>query len=312
MSENQEKTDDLDIEIEIVDDTPEPDRNKPVAPSKTEDDDDIAVFDDEIGAYSKNVQKRIKDLTFKAHSERRAKESAAREMEEAVRVAQALFEENVRLKKISYSNEAALVNQAKVRAEVQIEGVKKAAKEAFEAGDTEQFMAEQERLQRLVNEHDRYSNYVPQQIPETQPPQFRQPEVKVDPKAQDWYKDNQWFDGSGETEQEMTAYAFGVSDMLIHKKKIDPSTSEYYDEISKAVTRRFPEYFAGSSPEAVSEPTPSRTKPSPAGTVVAPATRSVRTANKVVLTASQVRLARRFGLSPEQYAAQYVKDYGHG
>jgi len=47
-------------------------------------------------------------------------------------------------------------------------------------------------------------------------------------------------------------------------------------------------------------------------TVVAPVTRTAQNTRKVQLTPSQVTLARRFGLTPEQYVAQYLKDYGHG
>jgi hypothetical protein len=312
MSETQEKSSDLDIEIEIVDDTPEQDRGRNVAPEKTESDEDITVPEDEVGTYSKGVQKRIKDLTHKAHSERRAKELAAREKEEAVRLAQALLEENNRLKRASVSNEQALVNQAKARAEAQIEGVKKAAKEAFEAGETGKFLDSQEQLQRLVSEHEKYVNYVPPQVQE-QPAQVPQkPAVKVDPKAEDWYKNNQWFDAPGELEEDMTAYAYAVSDKLIHKRKIDPRSDEYYQEIDRSVRSRFPEYFKTEEVEVSAKPTPPTPRQTSAGNVVAPATRTSRTTNKVVLTASQVRLANRFGLSPEQYAAQYVKDYGHG
>jgi hypothetical protein len=312
MSEKLEKNDDIDIEIEIVDDTPEADRGRAVAPEKTDSDDDIQISDDEVGTYSKGVQKRIKDLTHKAHSERRAKELAGREKDEAVRLAQALFEENNRLKRAGVSSEQALVGQAKVRTEVQIDSIKKSAKEAFEAGETEKFLEAQEQLHRLVSEHEKYVNYVPPQIPQ-QPAQLpQQPTVKVDPKAEDWYKDNQWFDSPGELEEDMTAYAFAVSDKLIHKRKIDPRSDEYYKEIDRSVRSRFPEYFRSEATVVDKEPTPQSNRPAPVSSVVAPVTRTSRNTNRVVLTSSQVRLAKRFGLSPEQYAAQYVKDYGHG
>ena len=311
MSEKLEVNNDPEIEIEIVDDTPEPDRGRAVAPEKTESDEDITVSEDEVASYSKDVQKRIKTLTHKAHSERRAKELAAREKDEAVRVAQALYEEKARLKRASVTNEQALIGQAKVRTEVQIEGVKRAAKEAFEAGQTDEFLEAQEKLQRLVSEHEKYVHYTPPQIQETTPPQ-QQPTVKVDPKAEDWYRNNQWFDAPGELEEDMTAFAYTVSDKLIHKRKVDPRSDEYYKEIDRAVRTRFPEYFKSEEVESEQEPPPRPSRPPQAGNVVAPATRTSRTTSKVVLTASQVNLARRFGLSPQQYAAQYVKDYGHG
>ena len=85
------------IEIIVEDDTPDTDKGRAIAPEKTESDDDINVGDDEVVQYKKDVQKRIKDLSFKAHSERRAKEAAARERDEAIRFAQSLIEKTKQL-----------------------------------------------------------------------------------------------------------------------------------------------------------------------------------------------------------------------
>lgn len=302
-AENKIDTDDgVEVNIEIVDDTPERDRGKFIAPEKTDNDADITVPDDEISRYKDDIQKRIKDLTFKAHSERRAKEQAAREREEAVRFAQQIIEENKRLKQHSVSSEVAMVDQARVRAEAQINMVKKAAKDAFEAGDTDKFLDLQEQLQRHVTEHERFSAYRPPAVEvEVEQPRFEPKIPKPDAKAESWYQNNQWFQSDGDLEQEMTAYAFGVSDILINKRKVDPSTDEYYEEINKSVRRRFPEYFRQQTPEPEVDVT-ARVNP-----VVAPATRSVKTASTVRLSPSQVRLARRLGLTLEQYASQLSK-----
>ena len=88
----EDQDDGLEIEIIVDDDTPDTDKGRAVAPEQTESDDDIKVGDDEVVQYKKDVQKRIKDLSFKAHSERRAKEAAARERDEAIRFAQSLIE----------------------------------------------------------------------------------------------------------------------------------------------------------------------------------------------------------------------------
>lgn len=65
--------DDGGVEITIVDDVPQADRARFVAPDSTDSDDDITVVPSEISQYKTDVQKRIKDLSFKANSERRAK-----------------------------------------------------------------------------------------------------------------------------------------------------------------------------------------------------------------------------------------------
>jgi len=299
MSETQNE--DKEFEVEVVDDTPEQDRGKYVAPEKTESDEDISVNDDEISHYKEDVQRRIKEMSFKTHAERRAKEAAAKERDEALRFAEKLAEENKRFRQLAGNTEKFAVDQAKTRAESEINATKRMMKEAWEAGETDKFIEQQERLQRLVNEHERYSTYVPPAYEETkyEAPK-RQPQP--DSKAVSWASQNQWFEANGELEKEMTGYAYAVSDMLIRDKRIDPTSDQYFDEINKRVQKRFPEYFKSPEPEI--------DVTAKASTVVAPASRTTRTVSKVRLTSTQVSLARRFGLTPEQYVAQYMKDYG--
>jgi hypothetical protein len=304
--------DDIDFEIEIVDDTPEADRGRPLAPEVTANDDDITIADSEISRYSDDVKKRIKELSFKTHSERRAKESAAKERDEALRLANMLADENKKYRQLAGSNEQFAVNQAKNRAESDITAAKRSMKEAWEAGETDKFINEQERLQRLVNEHDRYANYQPAALPE---PEYNIPQPKPQPDAKvvDWANKNPWFEGGTELEKEMTGYAYAVSDVLIRDSKIDPTSDKYFDELNKRVQRRFSEYFTPSDPEpAVTGRTTEVAPRRQPSTVVAPVTRTAQNTRKVQLTPSQVTLARRFGLTPEQYVAQYLKDYGHG
>jgi hypothetical protein len=183
--------------------------------------------------------------------------------------------------------------------------MKRAAKEAFEAGDTEKFLEFQEQLQRAVVENERYNAY---RAPEPQPQihQLPPPPPKPDAKAEKWYEANSnWFQAQGDLEEEMTAYAFGVSDIL-RKKDVDPRSDEYYQEIDARVRQRFPEYF-GKKPESVSDAT---TK---APSVVAPAGRAVKNATRQVrLTESQMRLIRKLQITPQQYVEQFMKDNPNG
>lgn len=301
------------IEIEIIDDTPDEDRGRHVAPEATESDEDISAREQEITNYKEDIQKRIKDLSSKAHAERRAKEAAAKERDEAIRYAQQIIAENEALKRYSANNENALVNTAKQRAEIQIDALQRKAKEAFEAGETEKFIELQTQLQRAVVEHDKYSSYTPrvieeapqkpQQAPRNTEQHVQQQAAQPDPMALEWYENNKWFQDEGDMESEMTAYAFGVSDILINKRGIDPRSKEYYEEISKSVRKRFPDYDGFKKAETAKGST---SKPN---TVVAPATRSVSGNRKVVqLTPTQVRLAKRLNLTTEQYAAQLLKE----
>ena len=319
---------DIDLKVEIIDDTPGEDRGRPLAPEKTESDEDISVSDDEVARYKDDIQKRIKDLSFKAHSERRTKEQAIREREEASRLAQQLFDENRRLRELAGSTERIMLAQAKQRVETQLEAVKREAKEALEAGDTDRFLAAQEKLQRHVNEHERYlaltnqeqAPQVPQRVPqmghnggpsmEEAPRQAPVKPPEPDEKAKSFLARNSWFDADGELEHEMTGYAFTMHDKLVRRMGVDPRSEEYYREIETAVRRRFPEYFDKDDTKSQGA-AKDATRPAP--TVVAPASRSgPKTTSTVRLTPSMIKLAKRFGLTPEQYAAQYVKDYGNG
>jgi hypothetical protein len=288
------------FEIIVDDDTPDSDKGRAVAPEQTESDDDIKVGDDEVVQYKKDVQKRIKDLSFKAHSERRAKEAVVRERDEALRLAQSLIEKTKQLEDLKVTQEKALVEQAKGRSESQISLLKRAAKEAFEAGDTDKFLEFQEQLQRSVVENERYNAY---RAPEPQPQvhQLPPPPPKPDAKAEKWYEANSnWFQAEGEIEEEMTAYALGVSDIL-RKKNVDPRSDEYYQTIDERVRQRFPEYF-GKRPESVSDAT---TK---APSVVAPANRAAKnTTRQVRLTDSQMKLIRKLQITPQRYVEEYMK-----
>jgi hypothetical protein len=97
----------------------------------------------------------------------------------------------------------------------------------------------------------------------------------------------------------MTASALGLHEKL-KRNGIVVGSDEYYTVLDKTIRKRFSENFGDS--EAETRETP-RTKPS---TVVAPATRST-SPNKVRLKASQVQIAKKLGLTPEQYAREALK-----
>ena len=112
------------LEIDIVDDTPVNDRDRPKKKAEKEPEE---KDDDEISSYGENVQKRIKQIKYEYHEERRAKEEAQRIREEAVSYAQKLQEENNRLRKTLDEGENTLVEQAKTRVEAQINNAKAAS-----------------------------------------------------------------------------------------------------------------------------------------------------------------------------------------
>lgn len=289
-----------DFEVEIVDDTPEKDKGKP---RRAEGVEPQIPEDDEIAQYSDNVQKRIKQLRYEYHEERRAKEEAARGREEAIKYAETVHRENQRLMKTLEEGEGVLVQQAKGRLQAEIDKAKRTYKEAYEMGDSDALISAQETLTSLQNEKYRYDNYQPaKRQPEPQPQEIQQaqprPTVsKPDPEAMDWAEKNKWF-GSNE---EMTGYAFGVHERIV-KAGVDPKSKSYYDQIDEAMRKRFPEEFDDGTVEVSTQPTRQ------SGNVVAPASRSSKKPRKVTLTPTAAAIAKRLGLTNEQYAAQLLKD----
>ena len=292
-----ELEDNSELEVDIVDDTPDEDKGKPRRADEAE---ALIPEDDEIAQYSGSVQKRIKQLKFEYHEERRRKEEASRLQDEAVDYARKITEENQKLRKTLEEGEGVLVEQAKSRVEAELERAKSAYKEAYETGDPDKLIDAQEKLSSLQNEKFRVESYKPKpQVKQEMPVELeKKPKVpEPDAKTKAWASENEWFgNDSG-----MTGYAFGVHETLV-KQGINPQTQadEYYRRIDESMRERFPDKFDGQQVEAA----PVRQ----AGSVVAPAQRSAKKPRRVQLTSTQVALAKRLGLTAEQYAAQLLKE----
>lgn len=282
------------IDIEIVDDTPEQDRNRPKLKKNPE------PTEEELDSYSEGVKKRINDLRYGYHDERRAKEAAIREKEELAVFAQKLLREKQELEQRYAQGEEFAVGQIKEKATLTLESAKKQYKEAFEAGDVEAMASAQEKMMEAALERKKYEDWRPKQLQTAENYETIQPtqqnvqqKPQVDPRAVTWAEDNKWF---GE-DDEMTAFAYGVHDKLV-KAGIDPRIEPdlYYNKIDARIREVFPHKF-----EAQQKPKQK------SASIVAPVSRSTNTARKVVLTASQQRVAKRLGLSPQQYAQELAK-----
>ncbi len=297
-----------DLQIEVVDDTPEQDRGKSKRPEGAE---PAVPDDDEIASYSENVQKRIKKLKYEYHEERRRKEAAMREIEEAAKITRRLLEERNAMAERLAVREQALLEQAKVRAQTQIEKAEREYREAYEIGDADRILAAQREIMKLSTEQREIENYRPAPPQRIEPEQVRPQSAAAsepDEKAKAWMKANPWFG----QDEEMSGYAYGVHERLIKREGITPLSDEYYERIDAAMRRRFPEHFEVDGGEEVDLQPPAATpRKTP---VVAPATRTVagKPPRKVQLTATQVALAKRLGLTPEQYAASMVKEMMNG
>ena len=280
------------IEIEIEDDAPAEDRGRQPLPKPLVEE----LEKDELDQYDDNVKTKLKQMRKVWHDERREKESALREQQEAVTLAQRLLEENKRIKGILTNGEKEYVSTIQSNADMELKMAQRAYKEAYEAGDSDKMMEANQALQMANLKAIQVKNF---RMPSLQEEEFQvqQQQVQYQPapnipepdnKAVSWQKRNSWFG----QDRSMTAFALGLHEDL-RDNGVEVGSDEYYRELDNTMRKRFSEKFE--SQEDNRQQT--RTRP---GTVVAPAVRSTAP-HKVKLKQSQVNLARKLGLTPEQY-----------
>jgi hypothetical protein len=287
------------IEVEVESDVPIQDRGKtPSQPEFVE-----SMEKDELDEYSEAAKQKIAGFRKIYHDERRKAEEADRERQEAINIAKQLFEENRNLKGRVNNSEKYAVDSFKTSAERELEMAKREYKEAYDSGDGDRLVEAQEKMTSARIKLDRAEN-VSQTMQEKNALQEERNEVKIqqqperaprDQKAATWQDRNSWFG----QDDEMTSLALGLHEKLVKENGMAyATTDEYYKRIDETMRKRFPENF-----EEVEDEKP-RQKPS---TVVASASRST-SSKKVRLTTSQQAIAKKLGLTNEQYARELIKE----
>jgi len=288
------------VEIEIEDDTPPEDRNKEPMPKEI-----VQKLDaDELEAYSGEVKEKLKQMKKVYHDERREKERALRDQQEAIAFAKRVAEENKRIKQMLSHGEKEYVETLKTSAEMSLEMAKQDYKKAYEEGDTDKVIEAQQRMQEANLRVMQAKNFKPTPLQEESfevqtPHEQVQSAPRPDNKALAWQERNSWFG----KDEEMTASALGLHEKL-KRQGVEIGSDEYYATLDKTMRKRFPENFEeAQEEEVVSKADPVRSKPR---TVVAPAVRSTAS-TKIKLSPRQVSLARKLGLTPEAYALEMKK-----
>ena len=287
-----EEKDDINIEIEIEDDRPEQDRVDPLPQNVKEE-----LYEDELTDYSAKVKKKLLQMKKLAHDERRDKEQAFREQQEALSLAQRVMEENKRLKNHLNENEKSILQTVTKTVQMEMEQAKREYREAHESGDTEKMLEAQQKLTEVSMKQEKVKNFKPAPLQVENPVvQTRQEAAtpRSDPSAVAWQQENSWFG----QDKLMTGMALALHEQL-KEEGVVLSSQEYYRRIDNTMRQRFPEKF-----ETDTEPNESpRTRPS---TNVAPATRST-SPKKIRLTQSQMAISKKLGLTHEQYAQAVLK-----
>jgi hypothetical protein len=279
------------VEVEVTDDgketkavvvepKPEP------APAKQ------ASDDDELAGYSEGVKKRIEKLTFKMREAERREQAA---LEYAKSVKNQMDVANLRTAQIDLT----LSNEAENRVKLQEQLIKDRLRIAIDRGDIDGQVQAQRDLAELAVENDRVRHnrarseaqsqevYRQATAPQVQPQPQQYAPRRPDPKAETWAEKNAWF-GSDEP---MTITAFSHHKSLVEREGFDPSSDDYYDELDKRMRRDFPHKFQQTR-------APSQT--------VGSARSSARpeSSSRIRLSPSQVAIAKKLGISVEQYARQ--------
>jgi len=249
---------------------------------------------DELENYSKNVQKRIANLTKKMREQERAAQSA-------YEYAKSLQSENEHLKTSTSQLNQSYYGEAENRLKSQRAQANAVLKGAYQDQDWDKVTKAQEILDKITVEESKLANNrmqierepVYQEVPNQQAfqQQVQAPTPQADPEAESWAEKNEWF-GQDEI---MTLAAFNIHQKLIEEEGFDPSDSMYYDEIDKRMRAEFPHKFSDGG-AVKSKARMQQT--------VAPAGRSEGSGRKrqVRLSKSEVEMARRLNVPVQEYA----------
>ena len=285
------------LQVEVIDDTPPEDKNRPRRTGEPD-----LPSDDEVAQYSEKVKKRISKLKYEFHEERRRAEELERQQAALADFAKRVREENQHLKKALQSGQTIIADQMQVRVESEFENAKRRLRDAVELGDIDKQVEAQRDIARLTVEADKVKSFRPVEIEETVEPEPRYeqqtPPPKPDAKTMAWAKKNTWFG----RDREMTDFARHIHDRLVVFDRVSPATDEYWEKLDGEMRKRYPHIAPDADEdEEVRAPQPKQS------VVVAPVKRNSTPPRKVQLSASEVAIAKRLGLTIEQYAAEKLR-----
>ena len=304
MAETKEKQEELPLEdlneeqeVEVdLEESKEPNskEEKPQVEVESEEETKQETTDeDSLDGYSKKVRDRIERMTYKLReSERREKA--------ALDYAQSMQHQNKELQERSKSIDDSYIKEYDSRVSQEEEVLKKKLGDAIASGDVDEqvtinkdlarLAVEAERLNKAKIDREELEKKVSEQTTTSTPPDQSQAPKEVHPKAKAWAEKNSWF-GSDEP---MTLTAFSIHKQLVETEGYDPTSDSYYAQIDGRIREAFPHKFQES------------VKSTPSASPVASVSRASRgkSGKKVTLSKSEVAIAKKLGISLEQYAKQ--------
>ena len=303
-SPSQAEEDKVEFEVEGAESEPEPVPEVEAAPEPEKK--DIPELD---GIETKGAEKRIRQLV-------QQKKEQAELLAKAEAEKQALIQQLTERDKYTVEASKSNTDTNEKLLQQQIEMAKKAYLDAYDLGEKEKMLEAQELINKgqvdlatlsqqrqAIEQYEAQLSQREQQVQAQQqqqaqpaPQQQQQQANEYDPLAVEWSQkpENSWFN----RDQIMTVAALTI-DAQLKSEGYDSSTPEFYQEVDKRIKAEFPHKF---SEVADSQP---------AQQVVAGQSRSSTTASakgkKVKLSQEDVRLAQKWNIPLEKYAAEKAR-----
>ena len=295
------------IDIEIEDDTPPEDRGQKPMPEEKVKELEAATDEEEAELAPRDQKERLQQYKKVWNDERRAKESAQREQQEAIELARKVLDENKKLKAQYSAGEKTYIETVQSHTDTQVAMAKREYKEALESGDADRVVDAQSKLSEATYAAQQAKQFKPTALQEDENEvkiqQVEQQRPRIDAKTQSWLDENPWYG----TKKAMSNLAVGVHEELVDEYGKDiVGTDQYYKRIDQTMRKRFPENFSEEVETQTGDDKPNSRTESRSLSVVAPATRSTAS-KRIVLKTSQMAIAKRLGLTPEQYAREVQK-----
>ena len=183
--------------------------------------------------------------------------------------------------------------------------------EAFESGEKEKLLQAQEMLneaqvdlKHLNLTKAQMEEVAEQPEPVHQPTQQKAVQPTPDPRAEEWATQNEWFG----KDKILTVSALTI-DQELKSEGYDPDDDEFYHEVDRRLAEAFPHKFKASEVAVESDQNRMQESTSTPAQVVGSSSRSAPNSSKskVKLTPEDVRLANKWNIPLETYAAQKLK-----
>ena len=183
--------------------------------------------------------------------------------------------------------------------------------EAFESGEKEKLLQAQEMLNeaQVDLKHLNLTKAQMEEVAEQPEPEQTAPvqqpvQQTPDPRAEEWAANNEWFG----KDKILTVSALTI-DQELKAEGYDPDDEEFYQEVDRRLAEAFPHKFKSSEVPVEENQNRVQEDTSVPAQVVGSSSRSTPNSSKskIKLTKEDVRLANKWNIPLETYAAQKLK-----